>query len=142
MTGKRNRVEFVSINNFNDSNLQNDYHFLEDVLQQKSRGKRSLQMCGGFDNGKKRGKLQWQGINNRKRELVAPPSFPQPPNPPKPIAMELASSSTFSLSKGLTKLISACRERDINLVTMPQGMSRRKMNTSRYIEKADTVLWR
>ena len=180
MLGKRNRVEFIGINNFNDRNLQNDYHFLEDVLQEKARGKRSLQICGGaYDGGinsKKRSKQQY---NKRKkavfnsnhdnssnktdmnstttttdrRELVVPSTFPQPPKPPPLPATTMAamdlthpngsiSSMHFSLSKGVTKLINACRERDIHLVTMPQGMSRRKMNTTRYIEKADTILWR
>ena len=141
--GKRNRVEYVGINNFNDRNLQNDYHFLEDVLQEKARGKRTLQICGGYTaNGKRR----WQpdGNSKKKKEFVVPSTFPQPPkpSPTATVAMELASSSSFSLSKGVTKLINACRERDISLVTMPLGMSRRKMNTTRYIEKADTILWR
>ena len=102
--GKRNRVEYVGINNFNDRNLQNDYHFLEDVLQEKARGKRSLQICGGYAaNGKKRYQHQWQHDSNskKKKEFVVPSTFPQPPkpSPTAAAAMELASSSSFSLSQ-------------------------------------------
>lgn len=39
-TGKRNRVGYVSIRDYNDSNLRDDYHFLEDVLQTRVRGRR------------------------------------------------------------------------------------------------------
>ena len=119
----------------------------------KSRGKRSLQICGGCnDNAKKRNRKQNQLRNQNKlhckaKEIDASSSlFPEPPKPPAAAVAVMEStfpsSSSCTVTKAVNKLINACRERDINLVTMPQGMSRRKMNTTRYIEKADTILWR
>jgi len=47
-SGVRDRTEFVSSRNFKESDLKNDFHFLEDVLQSKDRAKRTLnQNCGG-----------------------------------------------------------------------------------------------
>jgi hypothetical protein len=46
-SGIRDRSQFVSYRNLNETNLRSDYHFLEDVLQTKSRAKRTLaQNCG------------------------------------------------------------------------------------------------
>ena len=39
-TGKRDRVSFVRSRDYKESHLINDFHFLEDVLQTKERGKR------------------------------------------------------------------------------------------------------
>lgn len=44
--GKRNTVDFIKIKEYNDMNLRNDYHFLEDVLQTKQRGKRLMSDVG------------------------------------------------------------------------------------------------
>lgn len=47
-SGVRDRTEFVSTRNFKESDLKNDFHFLEDVLQSKDRAKRTLnQNFGG-----------------------------------------------------------------------------------------------
>lgn len=47
-SGVRDRTEFVSSRNFKESDLKNDFHFLEDILQSKDRAKRTLnQNCGG-----------------------------------------------------------------------------------------------
>lgn len=39
-TGKRDRASYVSMQQYNERNLVQDYHFLEDVLQTKQRGSR------------------------------------------------------------------------------------------------------
>lgn len=46
-SGKRDRVEFVPNKSFNEVNLRNDFHFLEDILQTKDTAKRTYnQYCG------------------------------------------------------------------------------------------------
>ena len=52
------------------------------------------------------------------------------------------SSQKQQLPKSLYKLINAAKQRGTTLIAMPQGMSKRRINTSRFIEKADVILWR
>jgi hypothetical protein len=44
--GLRDRIEFIPLKDFSDNNLRNDYHFLEDVLSNKLKGKRTLNNLG------------------------------------------------------------------------------------------------
>lgn len=46
-TGKRERIQYVAVNEFTDKHLRADYHFLEDVLQTRVGAKRNFTHLGG-----------------------------------------------------------------------------------------------
>jgi len=59
--GQRDRTEFVNISKFNDKNLRNDYHFLEDVLQTKGSAERTLFHINNSNNN---------NMNNMKKRNI------------------------------------------------------------------------
>lgn len=121
-SGRRDRVEYIPVSNFDDNHLRNDYHFLEDILQSKLRGKRALASCGSGSCGDATASST---INKKQKH-----------------SNEICNLQHQGLPKNMKKLISAAAARHITLVTMPQGMSKRRINTTRYVEKADLILWR
>lgn len=47
-----------------------------------------------------------------------------------------------SYSKGTKKLVMAAKERNIQLMLMPNGMTKRQLNKSRYNHKDNTIYWK
>ena len=60
--GKRDRTAFIALNQFSDSKLLSDYHFLEDVLQNNNRAKR-LRTELGANNQTQNGKEKNRTMN-------------------------------------------------------------------------------
>ena len=72
--GKRDRTAFVSLTQFSDSNLQSDFHFLEDVLTVSERVKRlGRDILGGNYHNRNHN-------HNNKRDLVPKRMHPPDPN--------------------------------------------------------------
>lgn len=53
-SGKRDRTCYVGVKEFNDNNLRDDFHFLEDVLQKKGSALRTLKTAFGSTKEPKR----------------------------------------------------------------------------------------
>lgn len=62
--GKRSRVAYVPLHQFNDSTLSSDYHFLEDVLAKSERGKRLIKEIGASMTPS-----QKRNASNKRRKL-------------------------------------------------------------------------
>ena len=80
--GKRDRTAFIALNQFSDSKLLSDYHFLEDVLQNNNRAKR-LRTELGANNQTQNGKEK-----NRTMNKASCDKFKNSPNPLSPLLTE------------------------------------------------------
>lgn len=82
-SGKRNRVGYVPLYQFNDSTLSSDYHFLEDVLAKSERGKRLIKEMGASMNScpksNKRFKMDSNKTNNKTPQKDVSNSIPIQP---------------------------------------------------------------
>jgi len=117
-SGQRDRTEYLPIKEFKESNLRNDYHFLEDVLQTKRRAK---------------------GLFSREK--------------PSRVNNNVSASSSSDLmshtkaygaqhTPAVKKLTKAALARNINLLVLSPGMTKRKVNTTYYQQNVDTCFWR
>jgi hypothetical protein len=120
-----------------ENDLRRDFHFLENVLGRKDGAKRTLsQSCGGaLDEGGAGGKgaKDKRKRHNAKRHklsnsfAVTTESIPQNLEIHKP---------------AVQRLVKASWQRKCYLTVMSPGMSRRDKNTSRHVQKSDTIFWR
>ena len=120
-SGQRDRVEYIAAKDFKASNLRSDYHFLEDVLQAKKRVKYLL---GPEPKPNKRQRKVKQN-NNSTSTLI-----------------DHSKSILPSNTQSTKKLLKACQHRNITLITLSDGMTKRKLNTSYFQQKADILYWR
>ena len=153
--GRRDRTSYVSMQTFSNSTLRNDYHFLEDVLQTKDSAKRTLAFnCGGLPSaadrkrqhrggGKHNGKRQRgtggdgdDDVDGSATSGGASESFLLPGQRPQQ-KLDSHTQGVRNFVKG-----AASSGRNTQVIVLPQGMSRRKANTSQYRGKNDEVLWR
>jgi hypothetical protein len=118
----RDRTEYVSISDYNASNLRNDYHFLEDALQTKLRAKSLFNISKS-----KIRKIR----NNCKTDGYCPSSFTE-------------HQKLFSLgcTPAAKKLLKACVERKVKLVLLSNGMTKRKLNSTYFQVKTNLIFWR
>jgi len=132
---------------FSSSNLRNDYHFLEDVLQTKDSAKRTAIHCGGLNAGDRkrphggRGGGKWNGKRARAgdrggndedvHESVLLPGQ-------RPV------QKLDQHTQGVRNFVNgaAASGRNTHVIVMSPGMTKRKNNTSQYRSKADELLWR
>ena len=116
-SGQRDRTEYLPIKEFKESNLRNDYHFLEDVLQTKRRAKTL------FSREKP------SRINNASASTSSD-------------LMSHTKSYGPQHAPAVKKLIKASLTRNINLLVLSPGMTKRKVNTTFYQHNVDTCFWR
>ena len=122
--GKRDQTEFVNIRDFTGSHLRNDFHFLEDVLQSKDRAKRTISTkCGGL-----RSQDNYQKRKRDQLDLQAPNVFHK--------------QNLDNVPGRAKKLALSAFERKTNLMIMPAGMSKRNLNSSKFVEKLKKIYWR
>jgi len=130
---------------FSSSNLRNDYHFLEDILQTKDSAKRTAIHCGGLNAGDRkrphggRGGGKWNGKRARggggndedARESVLLPGH-------RPV------QKLDQHTQGVRNFVNGASSsgRNTHVIVMSPGMTKRKNNTSQYRNKADELLWR
>ncbi|CAM9123474.1 unnamed protein product [Chrysoparadoxa australica] len=127
-TGKRDRTKAVALADYDDKQLRSDYMFLEEALQvvdtaqrqlpQQRASKRPRRMAGGTGG---EGPAYWQGQDGE----------------------EDLKQAGKGHSPTLQRLVKFAREkRGIELVVMPQGMSRRLANTTCLKKRGAGMLWR
>lgn len=117
-TGQRDRTEYVPVKEFRESNLRSDYHFLEDVLQTKRRAKLLFH------------KEKSSRINKNLKD---------------PASSDLISHTKTYISQhvpAVKKIIKAALARNINLLILSPGMTKRKVNTTYYQQNVDICFWR
>lgn len=134
--GKREPSTFKNLHEMSANDLQRDYHFLENVLSRKDGAKRTLsQSCGGtYDSGGKGngGRKKRQNTNAKRARVDL-----------SALATKEATPQNLEVHKpSVQRLVKASWDRKCYLSVMPPGMSRREKNSSRYMPKSDTILWR
>lgn len=153
--GKRDRTAFLPLGRMDDSTVNSDYFFLEDVCGQVESGKRLLQQVGAASDH----------ANKNKRPRRTSTEEAQPPVPDHPIiqtatrdkdpASRLGVSVQSLATAGATKsqpqqsqqnmnpkwrhFQQQCSKRGTNLLLMPTGLERHKSNTSHC--KHDVLHW-
>ena len=136
--GKREQSSYISLNQMKDGDLRRDYHFLENVLARKDGAKRTLsQSLGGLrdnDSQKRQG-----GVRSKIKNMYKRARSGFGAEDVSNIEME----QNLDMHKmGVRRLVKACKERNCSLKVMSPGMSRRELNTSRFLQKKDLVIWR
>jgi hypothetical protein len=138
-SGKREQSSYQSLKQLKDSDLRRDFHFLENVLSKKDSAKRTLsQSLGGRrEDGSQRRQVGGRGGHrkayNKKARI----------NANIDILRTKTSEQNLDMHKpNVRRLVKACEERKVSLVIMSPGMTRREMNTSRFLQKKDKVYWR
>jgi len=153
--GRRDRTSYVSIQTFSNTTLRNDYHFLEDVLQTKDSAKRTLAFnCGGLPSaadrkrqhrggGKHHGKRQ-RGAGGDGEDDVDGSATCGGGGESILLPGQRPQQQLDSHTQGVRNFVkgAASSGRNTQVIVLPQGMSRRKANTSQYRGKNDEVLWR
>lgn len=122
--GKRNRAEFVSKSGFTDKHLRSDYHFLEDTLQLRTSAQRTA------------GKSFGGGLNNKtviKSAEEGAHTMEQVMQPHK------KGEGGGQVSQSASKLVKGAKEHGVQLALMPFGMTKRKLNSSRYHKKVNYI---
>jgi len=163
--GKRNRAAYCAIENFTDSHLASDYHFLEDVLNVAQSGKRlfnsvttktsnNKNMC----SSSKRNKtitMKNADEDDKTEDHHAPiqpllrlaVSTNSQPGEAIDIGNNNDKHNTTSwmhgqLSFKQQRLVQQARERGCTLLLMPTGMERQRNNTTVYSPKQDIITWK
>lgn len=124
--GKRDRTTYRRLEQMDDSTLQSDFFFLENVLQTVDGGKRLLKDMGARASG---------GPQSLVAEITIPSADEQAPASKKQKVMN-------DLPPKWRRLVEQAKERDITLLLMPPGMHRHKSNTTHYVAKTESILWR
>lgn len=120
--GRRDRVAFVGMKEFHEKTLQNDFHFLEDVLQSKGSAFRTYTTdCAGSNDI-----LKIDRNNGRKERRHK----------------NTDQSTTDSLPQSVKRLLKAAESRQTKLIVMPSGMSKRRLNTTQFRHKIDKIVWK
>ncbi len=138
-SGRREQSSYQGLKQLDDSDLRRDYHFLENVLSRKDSAKRTLsQSLGGL---REDGSQRRQGVgrggarrnsNKKARTIVSIDGFG---------AKKLEQNLDMH-KPSVRRLVKACEERQVSLMVMSPGMTRRETNTSRFVQKKDKVYWR
>lgn len=152
--GKRDRTSFCRIRDFTDSKLRSDYHFLEDVLNITDSTKRLAKNIGAASIHRP-AKRPRHGHDNDSSESYKLHNLPISPllslsmqdhnennNLPKSPLQHNSCEYPQPTTGGLRKLIQRANERGIRLLIMPNGMERRKRNTTKYFDKTDLIKWK
>lgn len=163
--GKRNRAAYCAIENFTDSQLASDYHFLEDVLNVTQSGQRLFHSVTKTSNTNHSKKVSSQkriktATNKPTDDLdEAEDYYPAPIQPLLRLAMsqpgqtmdggntnENSHHSTSSMDGQFSfkqqRLVQQARERGCTLLLMPTGMERQRNNTTFYSPKQDRITWK
>jgi hypothetical protein len=161
--GKRNRVAYCAIENFTDSHLASDFHFLEDVLYVAQSGKRLFNSVTTktsnnkniFSSKKKTKTITMKNADeDGKAEDHHAPIQPllrlavsasQPGE-----AMDTGNNDKHNttswmhgqLSFKQQRLVQQARERGCTLLLMPTGMERQRNNTTFYSPKQGIITWK
>ena len=138
-SGKREQSSYQGLKQLGDSDLRRDYHFLENVLSRKDSAKRTLsQSLGGLrEDGSQRRQGGGRGgtrrnSNKKARTIVSIDRLE---------AKKLEQNLDMH-KPNVRRLVKACEERQVSLMIMSPGMTRRETNTSRFVQKKDKVYWR
>jgi hypothetical protein len=124
--GKRDKTSFVQINEFTTNNLKSDMHFLEDVLVSKFKAKRVLENdCGG--------QIKPTKIIGNKRKASGGDVQ---------ISSMISHQNLEHHSQHTKKLVKESQTQQINLIVMPEGMSKRQVNTSRWNNQTKQIDWK
>ena len=131
--GKRDRTTFLRLEQMNDSTVNSDYFFLENVLQTMDGGKRLLKQVGAIAGGVPQRLLPkvdddkddnvHDDDDNRRDQKRRKPNVEH--FPPK-----------------WRRLVQQAKERDVTLLFMPPGMERHKSNTTHFHAKSNALLWK
>lgn len=144
--GKRDRVAYIPLHKFSDSNLLSDYFFLEDALTKRERGKNILKDLGlDMDKGFRK--------RMRDEEVMDNPIPLHPLTKLKiekdtkdcslRINLDSESKTAGQYPKQKQKLVQKAKENGITLLLMPPGMERHKSNTStKYDPKTNKLFWK
>eukprot|EP00605_Chrysophyceae_sp_TOSAG23-4_P002923 GSChrysophyteH1.ASY1.ANO1.3218.1 assembled CDS len=149
-SGRRDKTAFVPIAQFREKHLRSDFHFLEDILQTKSRAKRALQHAGGTAGGgasQSRKRLR-DMEGNRAEEasnvalLALTPADASSGAGIGPVSARRSTQALGGHSAAVKRLVQAAKGRGTNLIIMPPGMSKRVRNTTTFVTDDGTVTWR
>lgn len=144
-TGKRDRTAFVKVGEMTDATLQNDYHFLEDVIGRLDANQRFLRQSGG---AKRQRRAEEHDTDAhillqaaRKQDGIAPKRLILPMQNGQASNSEPSDRTT---GRGLSNLQNHARNRGVSLLCLPPFMERHKQNQTRIRNKNIfwTVEWR
>ncbi len=127
-SGIRDATTFVTMNDYNQNHIRNDYHFLENVLNTKISAKSTLvnQLGGDRSTGNGKHNIGKEKPNAGLDALGATKSTQQ---------LDIYSAS-------VKKLVKAAYSKGVKLILMSPGMTKRNNNTSRYLVKTDEIMWK
>lgn len=127
--GIRDATTYVTMNDYNQNHIRNDYHFLENVLNTKISAKSTLVNQLGGDRSSGNGK---HNIGKEKPNAGLD-------------ALGTTTKGTQQLdiySASVKKLVKAAFSKGVKLILMSPGMTKRSNNTSRYLVKTDEIIWK
>lgn len=141
--GKRDRVAYVPLHEFNDSTLTSDFYFLEDAIAKRERGRNLVKDMG----------LQFETRGNRARKRDDESDESATLHPMSRLKLDIAGSDIHqsqSDSRNLgqypkhkQKLVEKAKENGIILLLMPPGMQRHITNKStKYDPKSGKLFWK
>lgn len=141
--GKRDRVAYVPLYEFNDSTLTSDFYFLEDAIAKRERGRNLVKDMG----------LQFETRGNRARKRDDESDESATLHPMSRLKLDIAGSDMHrsqSDSRNLgqypkhkQKLVEKAKESGIILLLMPPGMQRHITNKStKYDPKSGKLFWK
>ena len=139
-SGVRDRTEFVPIQSFTDKNLRQDFHFLEDVLQSKRIAKRLLASNEASGSSTRR-----NNNKHRKKDGLKVISRQNLDGHSQQVRKLVNEVKRYDLSAYKSQLMVICLKAQalqITLMVMPEGMARRKANTTRLNHKTLKIEWR
>jgi hypothetical protein len=151
--GKRDRTVFMPMGRMDDSTINSDYHFLNDVLGEVESGKRLLRQVGETSSAEQAGqaKRQRRGQESADGDNEALPSHPLIQSAEASVAARLTLPGVAVQQPTTTKspqqhvnpkwrqFQQQCSSRGVNLLLMPPGLERHKSNKSHL--KKDVLYW-
>ena len=134
--GRRDPAKFIALKSFKEHDLRHDYHFLEDVLQTKTSARRTVL---GSEVGHA---LAAPPLKRGRQNKPDTPVILSPDDHEQQERHGAGQVLGRAVPKGIKKFVVEARERGTNVLIMPSGMSRRRLNTSRYDNKKRRCVWR
>lgn len=162
-SGKRNRAAYCAMEDFTDSQLASDYHFLEDVLNVAQSGQRLLQKVAKTSihkkitppNKRSKGRCSNNQDDDRKEDELPPiqPLLRLTVSQPGPNTVVQQQNNTANVDTNMNSWIDGCsfkqqrlvqqaNERGCTLLLMAPGMERQRNNTTFYNPKQDIISWK
>jgi hypothetical protein len=133
--GKRDRTTFLRLEQMNDSTVNSDYFFLENVLQTMDGGKRLIKQIGAIAGGGSQRLLpEVDDANNGNDDDDDDDNDRRDQKRRKP--------NVEHLPPKWRRLVQQAKERDITLLLMPPGMERHKSNTTHVHAKSNVFMWK